>query len=88
MIRNEESHFILPGGGIELVEVAFHSSIRATTVAGIEALDDFKVISLTRNGTATFPKATDILVEGDSLLVALHVSDLPKVSAIFHLDER
>jgi trk system potassium uptake protein TrkA len=88
MIRDEDSHFILPGGGIELVEVAFRSSVRATTVAGVEALDDFKVISLTRNGTTTFPKAADALVEGDHLLVALHISDLPKLSAIFHLDER
>jgi trk system potassium uptake protein TrkA len=88
MIRNEESHFILPGGGIELVEVAFHTTIPATTIAGVEALDDFKVISLTRGGTTTFPKGNDVLAEGDQLLVALHVSDLPKVSAIFHLDER
>jgi trk system potassium uptake protein len=88
LIRNEESHFILPGGGIELVEVAFRKSITAKTVAEMEALDDFKVISLTRAGTTTFPKATDNLVEGDQLLIALHVSDLPKVSTIFHLDER
>ncbi len=88
LIRNEESHFILPGGGIELVEVAFHASIPATTIAGIEALDDFKVISLTRGGTTTFPKGNDVLAEGDQLLIALHVSDLPKVSVIFHLDER
>ncbi len=88
MIRNEESHFILPGGGIELVEVAFHTTIPATTIAGVEALDDFKVISLTRGGTTTFPKGNDVLADGDQLLVALHVSDLPKVSAIFHLDER
>lgn len=88
MIRNEESHFILPGGGIELVEVVFHPSIPATTIAGVEALDDFKIISLTRDGTTTFPKGNDVLAEGDQLLVALHVSDLPKVSAIFHLDER
>ncbi|HWQ21587.1 MAG TPA: TrkA family potassium uptake protein [Clostridia bacterium] len=88
LIRNEESHFILPGGGIELVEVAFHTSIPATTIAGVEALDDFKVISLTRGGTTTFPKGNDVLAEGDQLLIALHVSDLPKVSSIFHLDER
>jgi trk system potassium uptake protein TrkA len=88
MIRNEDTHFILPGGGVELVEVAFRAGIPAKTVAEIEALDDFKVISLTRGGTTTFPKATDALIEGDHLLVALHVSDLPKVSTIFHLDER
>ena len=88
LIRNEESHFILPGGGIELVEVAFHPSISATTIAGVEALDDFKVISITRDGTTTFPKGNDVLAEGDQLLIALHVSDLPKVSVIFHLDER
>lgn len=88
MIRNEESHFILPGGSIELVEVVFHTTIPATTIAGVEALDDFKVISLTRGGTTTFPKGNDVLAEGDQLLVALHVSDLPKVSTIFHLDER
>jgi Trk K+ transport system NAD-binding subunit len=88
MIRSEESHFILPGGGIELVEVAYHTRIPATTIAEIEALDDFKVISLTRDGTTTFPKGTDALAESDQLLVALHVSDLPRVSAIFHLNER
>jgi len=88
MIRNEESHFILPGGGIELVEVPFHPRIPATTIAEIEALDDFKVISLTRDGTTTFPKGTDVLADNDQLLVALHVSDLPRVSAIFHLNER
>ena len=88
MIRNEESHFILPGGGIELVEVPFHPGIPATTIAEIEALDEFKVISLTRDGTTTFPKGTDVLADNDELLVALHVSDLPKVSAIFHLNER
>jgi trk system potassium uptake protein TrkA len=88
MIRNEESHFILPGGGIELVEVLFHAFVLAKTVAELEALDDFKVISLTRDGTATFPKGTDVLNEGDQLLVALHVSDLHKVSDIFHLNER
>ena len=88
LIRNEESHFILPGGGIELVEVAFHPSISATTIAGVEALDDFKVISITRDGTTTFPKGNDVLAEGDQLLIALHVSDLPKVSVIFHLEER
>ncbi|RIE10545.1 TrkA family potassium uptake protein [Candidatus Cryosericum hinesii] len=88
MIRNEESHFILPGGGIELVEVPFHPGIPATTIAEIEALDDFKVISLTRDGTTTFPKGTDVLADNDQLLVALHVSDLPRVSAIFHLNER
>lgn len=88
LIRNEESHFILPGGGIELVEVAFHPSIPATTIAGVEALDDFKVISITRDGTTTFPKGNDVLAEGDQLLIALHVSDLPRVSVIFHLDER
>ncbi|MFZ2414184.1 MAG: TrkA C-terminal domain-containing protein, partial [Candidatus Cryosericum sp.] len=80
--------FILPGGSIELVEVVFHTTIPATTIAGVEALDDFKVISLTRGGTTTFPKGNDVLAEGDQLLVALHVSDLPKVSTIFHLDER
>ncbi|MHB8070759.1 MAG: potassium channel family protein [Candidatus Cryosericum sp.] len=88
LIRNEDSHFILPGGGVELVEVAFRKGITAKTVAEMEALDDFKVISLTRGGTTTFPKATDNLIESDQLLIALHVSDLPKVSAIFHLDER
>jgi trk system potassium uptake protein TrkA len=88
MIRNEESHFILPGGGIELVEVPFHTRIPATTIAEIEGLDDFKVISLTRDGTTTFPKGTDVLADNDQLLVALHVSDLPRVSAIFHLNER
>lgn len=88
MIRSEESHFILPGGGIELVEVAYHTRIPATTITEIEALDDFKVISLTRDGTTTFPKGTDVLADNDQLLVALHVSDLPRVSAIFHLNER
>ncbi len=90
MIRGENSHFILPGGGIELVEVPFHPRISATniTIAEIEALDDFKVISLTRDGTTTFPKGSDVLAESDQLLVALHVSDLPRISAIFHLNER
>jgi trk system potassium uptake protein TrkA len=88
LIRDEESHFILPGGSIELVEVVYKKGIAAKTIAEIEALDDFKVIALTRGGTTAFPKATDELSEGDQLLVALHVSDLPKVSAIFHLDER
>lgn len=88
VMRNEDSHFILPGGGIELVEVAFRKGIAARTIADIEALDDFKVISLTRGTTTTLPKATDDLVEGDQLLVALHVSDLPKISAIFRLNER
>ncbi len=88
MIRNEESHFILPGGGIELVEVLFHTFVPAKTVAELETLDDFKVISLTRDGTATFPKGTDVLSEGDQLLVALHVSDLHKVSDMFRLNER
>lgn len=88
MIRSEDSHFILPGGGIELVEVTFHPGIAAATIAEIEALDDFKVISLTRDGTTAFPKGTDTLIEGDHLLVALHVLDLPKVSAIFRLDKR
>jgi len=88
MTRNEETHFILPGGGIELVEVPFHTRISATTIAEIEALDDFKVISLTRDGTTTFPKGTDVLAESDQLLVALHVSNVPGISAIFHLNER
>ncbi|MCE5192473.1 MAG: TrkA family potassium uptake protein [Candidatus Cryosericum sp.] len=88
LIRNKESHFILPSGGIELVEVPFRKGIAAKTIGDIETLDEFKVISLTRGGTTTFPKATDVLTEGDQLLVALHVSDLPKVSAIFHLNGR
>ena len=88
MTRNEETHFILPGGGIELVEVPFHARISAKTIADIEALDDFKVISLTRDGTTTFPKGTDVLAESDQLLVALHVSNVPGISAIFHLNER
>lgn len=88
MIRNKNSHFILPGGGIELVEVVFHSRNATTTITEIEAMDDFKIISLTRDGITTFPKGIDVLVEGDQLLVALHVSDLPRVSAIFHLNER
>ncbi|MGB9665872.1 MAG: potassium channel family protein [Candidatus Cryosericum sp.] len=88
LMRNESSHFILPGGGIELVEVVFGTGVPARTVADLEMLDDFKVISLTRQGETMFPKAIDVLEAGDRLLVALHVSDLAKVSAIFDQDKR
>lgn len=88
MIRNEATHFILPGGGIELVEVAFHPDVAAKTIHDIEAMDDFKVIALTRGGTTRFPKDMDTLSDGDLLLIALHVSDIGKVSVIFHTGGR
>lgn len=84
LIRNEDTHFVLPGDTIELVEVRYSSRIMARTVAEAEALDDFKVISITRDGNTTLAKPGDVLAEGDRLMLALHISDVPRLKAIFH----
>ncbi len=88
MIRDEASHFILPGGGIELVEVTFHPDIPAKTIHDLEVMDDFKVIALTRDGSTRFPRDTDVLADRDLLLIALHVSDVRKIGEIFHTGGR
>jgi trk system potassium uptake protein TrkA len=83
LIRNEDMHFVLPGDNIELVEVPYSSRVVARTVAEAEALDDFKVISVTRDGNTTLAKPGDVLAEGDRLMLALHISDVPRLKAIF-----
>ncbi len=86
MVRREDAHLILPGGGVELMEVTIHGNAPAATVSTIEALDDFKIISRTRGTATDFPRAQDTVIDGDRLLVATHVQDVSKVAAIFHLD--
>ncbi len=83
LIRHDDMHFVLPGDNIELVEVACNSAIPARTVGEVEALDDFKVISVTHDGNTVLAKAGDVLAEGDRLMLAVHFSDVPRLNTIF-----
>lgn len=83
LIRHDDMHFVLPGDNIELVEVAYNSGVAARTVAELEALDGFKVISVTHDGNTVLAKAGDVLADGDRLMLALHISDVPRLKTIF-----
>ena len=52
-------------------------------LAELEALDGFKVISVTHDGNTVLAKAGDVLADGDRLMLALHISDVPRLKTIF-----
>jgi trk system potassium uptake protein TrkA len=85
VIKDKGSHFLFYNDKVELIEVNYKNKKVPNKVKELEALGNFKIITVERDKGTLIANEDTILHEGDNLLIAVLTENFEDIKKVFDL---
>jgi trk system potassium uptake protein TrkA len=85
VIKDKSSHFLFYNDKVELIEVIYKNKKVLNKVKELEALGNFKIVTIGHDRETLIAKGDMILHEGDNLLIAVITENFEDIKKVFDL---